>query len=48
LLLKERIERYFVHWALETTNHNRTHAAALLGLTKVDQLRYLMRKYNIG
>jgi two-component system, NtrC family, response regulator AtoC len=45
--VNERVERYFVHWALETTNHNRTHAAALLGLAKVDQLRYLMRKYNI-
>jgi transcriptional regulator with GAF, ATPase, and Fis domain len=32
---------------LETTNHNRTQAAALLGFAKVDQLRYLMRKHGI-
>jgi two-component system, NtrC family, response regulator AtoC len=27
--------------------HNRTRAAELLGMAKVDQLRYLMRKYGI-
>jgi DNA-binding NtrC family response regulator len=42
-----RVEKYFVQWALETAKHNRTRAAELLGLTKVDQLRYLMRKYGI-
>lgn len=42
-----RLEQYFVHWALETAEHNRIRAAELLGLAKVDQLRYLMRKYGI-
>jgi DNA-binding NtrC family response regulator len=42
-----RIEQYFVRWALESARHNRTHAAELLGFTKVDQLRYLMRKHGI-
>ncbi|MBE3560263.1 MAG: sigma-54-dependent Fis family transcriptional regulator [Ktedonobacteraceae bacterium] len=42
-----RVERYFVHWALERAKHNRALAAELLGLAKVDQLRYLMRKHNI-
>lgn len=42
-----RIERYMVRWALESTRHNRTRAADLLGYAKVDQLRYMMRKYNI-
>jgi two-component system, NtrC family, response regulator AtoC len=42
-----RLEQHFVRWALETTNHNRVRAAELLGLTKVDQLRYLMRKHKI-
>jgi transcriptional regulator with PAS, ATPase and Fis domain len=42
-----RVEKYLVRWALETTKHNRTRAAELLGCTKVDQLRYLMRKYGI-
>jgi DNA-binding NtrC family response regulator len=41
------IEQYFVRWALQEAQHNRTKAVELLGLTKVDQLRYLMRKYNI-
>jgi DNA-binding NtrC family response regulator len=43
----ERIERHFVSWALETTGHNRIRAAERLGFAKVDQLRYLMRKYGI-
>ena len=42
-----RIEQYFVRWALNTAQHNRTRAAELLGFTKVDQLRYLLRKYGI-
>jgi transcriptional regulator with GAF, ATPase, and Fis domain len=36
-----------VRWALETTRHNRIRAAEQLGLAKVDQLRYLMRKHAI-
>ena len=43
----ERVEQYFVRWALTTTHHNRTRAAELLGLAKTDQLRYLQRKYGI-
>jgi two-component system, NtrC family, response regulator AtoC len=43
----ERVEQYFVRWALTTTRHNRTRAAELLGLAKADQLRYLQRKYGI-
>lgn len=43
----ERIERHFVNWALVTAGHNRGRAIELLGLAKVDQLRYLMRKYGI-
>jgi two-component system, NtrC family, response regulator AtoC len=42
-----RLEQHFVRWALETTRHNRVRAAELLGLAKVDQLRYLMRKHGI-
>lgn len=42
-----RFEQHLIRWALETTNHNRTRAAALLGFAKVDQLRYLMRKHGI-
>ena len=42
-----RVEQYFVRWALTTTQHNRTRAADLLGFAKVDQLRYLQRKYGI-
>jgi two-component system, NtrC family, response regulator AtoC len=42
-----RIEHYFVRWALESTHRNRARAAELLGFNKVDQLRYLMRKYGI-
>ncbi len=45
--LSARIEKHFICWALETTRHNRSRAAELLGFTKVDQLRYLMRKYGI-
>jgi DNA-binding NtrC family response regulator len=42
-----RVEKNLVRWALETAHHNRTRASELLGLAKVDQLRYLMRKYEI-
>ncbi len=42
-----RMERHLVRWALETTKHNRTQATELLGLAKVDQLRYLMKKHGI-
>ena len=42
-----RVEQHMLRAALETAQHNRTRAAELLGFTKVDQLRYLMRKYNI-
>jgi DNA-binding protein Fis len=42
-----QMEQHLIHWALETANHNRTRASELLGLAKVDQLRYLMRKYGI-
>src|SRR5579863_6605111 len=45
--VNNRIEHYFVRWALDTTNRNRARAAELLGFSKVDQLRYLMRKYGI-
>lgn len=45
--LIERLEQHFVRWALETTNHSRLRAAELLGFTKVDQLRYLMKKHGI-
>ncbi|HVU67229.1 MAG TPA: sigma-54 dependent transcriptional regulator [Ktedonobacteraceae bacterium] len=42
-----QLERHLVRWALETASHNRARACELLGLAKVDQLRYLMRKYHI-
>src|SRR5579884_814838 len=45
--VNERVERYFVRRALESAGYNRARAAELLGLAKVDQLRYLMRKYHI-
>src|SRR5579883_2115348 len=45
--VNERVERYFVRRALESAGYNRARAAELLGLAKVDQLRYLMRKYEI-
>ncbi len=45
--INTRVERYFVKWALERANHNRVRASELLGLSKVDQLRYLMRKHAI-
>ncbi len=45
--LTERIERHLVHRALDMAQHNRTRAAQTLGLAKVDQLRYLMRKHHI-
>lgn len=43
----ERVEQYFVRRALEQSEQNRARAIELLGLSKVDQLRYLMRKYGI-
>jgi len=45
--LISQIERHLVRWALEVASHNRVRACELLGLAKVDQLRYLMRKYEI-
>jgi DNA-binding NtrC family response regulator len=42
-----RVEQHFVRWALTTTRYNRARAAELLGFAKVDQLRYLQRKYGI-
>jgi two-component system, NtrC family, response regulator AtoC len=45
--VSNRLEAYFVRWALATAQHNRGQAAELLGLAKVDQLRYLMRKHGI-
>jgi DNA-binding NtrC family response regulator len=45
--INERVEQHLIRWALETAHHNRTRAAELLGLSKVDRLRYLMRKYSI-
>lgn len=45
--LLSRVEQHLVRWALEAAHHNRARASELLGLAKVDQLRYLMRKYEI-
>ncbi len=45
--LSDRVEQHVIRWALETAKHNRVRAAELLGFTKVDQLRYLMRKHGI-
>jgi DNA-binding NtrC family response regulator len=45
--VSERVEQHLIRWALTTAKHNRTRAAELLGFTKADQLRYLMRKHNI-
>src|SRR6266516_2363892 len=45
--LNARVEQHFIRWALEIAGRNRSRAAELLGFTKVDQLRYLMRKYGI-
>lgn len=42
-----RLEKHLVRGALEVAKHNRMQATELLGLTKVDQLRYLMKKYDI-
>ncbi|HEX7737367.1 MAG TPA: sigma-54 dependent transcriptional regulator [Ktedonobacteraceae bacterium] len=42
-----QVEQHLVNWALEAANHNRARACELLGLAKVDQLRYLIRKYEI-
>lgn len=42
-----RVERHLVRWALEAAKYNRARAAELLGMAKVDQLRYLIRKYEI-
>ena len=45
--LMGRFEQHIVRWALDASNRNRTRASELLGLTKVDQLRYLMKKHAI-
>jgi two-component system, NtrC family, response regulator AtoC len=45
--LSGRLEQYAIRWALEMAQHNRVRAAELLGFTKVDQLRYLMRKHGV-
>lgn len=45
--LLSQIEQHLIRWALDAANHNRSRACELLGLAKVDQLRYLMRKYQI-
>src|SRR5436309_137349 len=45
--LVARTEQHFLRWALKATHHNRTRAAELLGFAKVDQLRYLLRKYEM-
>ncbi len=45
--LSDRVEQHVIRWALEASKHNRVRAAELLGFTKVDQLRYLMRKHGI-
>ena len=42
-----QVEQHLVRWALTAASHNRARACELLGLAKVDQLRYLMRKYEI-
>ncbi|MGH2481623.1 MAG: sigma-54 interaction domain-containing protein, partial [Ktedonobacteraceae bacterium] len=42
-----QVEQHLVRWALDTARHNRARASELLGLAKVDQLRYLIRKYEI-
>ncbi|GCF07986.1 sigma-54-dependent transcriptional regulator [Dictyobacter arantiisoli] len=42
-----RVEKHLVRWALEMAKNNRTQATELLGLAKVDQLRYLMKKHLI-
>jgi two-component system, NtrC family, response regulator AtoC len=42
-----RVEQYLVRWALQKAKYNRNQTIELLGLAKVDQLRYLMRKYGI-
>ena len=42
-----RLEKHLVRGALEVAKHNRMQATELLGLAKVDQLRYLMKKYDI-
>lgn len=45
--LSGRLEHYAIRWALEMAKHNRVRAAELLGFSKVDQLRYLMRKHGV-
>ncbi|GAC1633123.1 MAG: sigma-54 dependent transcriptional regulator [Ktedonobacteraceae bacterium] len=42
-----RVEEHMLRAALHLAKHNRTRASELLGFTKVDQLRYLMRKHGI-
>lgn len=45
--VRQRVDQYFLRWALETAKRNPARATELLGLAKVDQLRYLMRKYRM-
>jgi DNA-binding NtrC family response regulator len=45
--INAQVERHFVRWALASAQQNRNKAAELLGFSKVDQLRYLMRKHQI-
>jgi transcriptional regulator with PAS, ATPase and Fis domain len=46
--LVERLEQCLVRWALETASYNRPRATVLLGLSKVEQLRYLIHKHGIN
>ncbi|GCE25208.1 acetoacetate metabolism regulatory protein AtoC [Dictyobacter alpinus] len=46
-VINARLEKHLVRGALEMAKHNRLQATELLGLAKVDQLRYLMKKYDI-
>ncbi|MBA2681199.1 MAG: sigma-54-dependent Fis family transcriptional regulator [Ktedonobacteraceae bacterium] len=45
--ISARFEQHLISWALDAAQHNKTRAAELLGLAKVDPLRYLMRKHGI-
>ena len=45
--LSNRVERHFVCRALETSKYQRIRATELLGFSKVDQLRYLIKKHNL-
>jgi two-component system, NtrC family, response regulator AtoC len=42
-----RAEQFFLRRAMQASKQNRTRAAKLLGFAKVDQLRYLLRKYEM-